>query len=321
MKTDTSTLLHDFPFDPSYGYTQDQLLGILPPAPPQDFEAFWKARYTTALRLDPCPRLVEGRVDQGWEIKVLTYRSTGGIRIRGWVIEPKGKEIRRGFVCGHGYGGISGPDLGLPFDDAVLFFPCLRGLGISSGQGLPQDPAFHVLHNIGDPEHYIHGGCVDDMWLCVSSMLQLYPQVVGHVGMLGISFGGGIGMLALPWDGRISRGHFEVPSFGNHQLRMTLETVGSGAAVNLYQRRKGNALETLQYFDAATAATNVQVPVQIAAALFDPFVAPPGQFSIYNALPGEKELFVLSAGHFEYPGEEEEHRSLLHAIGTFFSPL
>ncbi|MEZ5583004.1 MAG: hypothetical protein R3F37_09785 [Candidatus Competibacteraceae bacterium] len=34
--------------------------------------------------------------------------------------------------------------------------------------------------------------------------------------------------------------------------------------------------------------------------MFDPAVPPPGQYAIYNALAGHKDLFVLQAGHFEH---------------------
>ena len=50
-------------------------------------------------------------------------------------------------------------------------------------------------------------------------------------------------------------------------------------------------------------------------------VAPPGQFAIYNAVPGEKALFTLQAGHFEYPGQVEEERRLLQEVHQFFARL
>ncbi|MEZ5576382.1 MAG: hypothetical protein R3F44_12440 [Candidatus Competibacteraceae bacterium] len=40
--------------------------------------------------------------------------------------------------------------------------------------------------------------------------------------------------------------------------------------------------------------------MHVAAARFDPAVPPPGQFAVYNALAGPKELFVLRAGHFDH---------------------
>jgi len=135
---------------------------------------------------------------------------------------------------------------------------------------------------------------VEDLWLAVSSLLKLFPATAGHLAYLGSSFGGGIGALALPWDMRIQRAHFNVPSFGNHPLRLQLPTWGSAAAMQKYQREHGNILVTLNYYDAAIAAQSIQVPVHIAVALADPVVAPPGQFSIYNALRGKKNCLCLT---------------------------
>jgi hypothetical protein len=47
-------------------------------------------------------------------------------------------------------------------------------------------------------------------------------------------------------------------------------------------------------------------------------VAPEGQFSIYNGVPGAKSLFPLAAGH---PTPAEEERELLQEIDTFFRDL
>jgi len=56
-------------------------------------------------------------------------------------------------------------------------------------------------------------------------------------------------------------------------------------------------------------------------ALADPAVAPPGQFSIYNAKPGEKKLFVLKAGHMEYPTQAQQETELLQELETFFAHM
>ncbi|WP_273703646.1 hypothetical protein [Candidatus Accumulibacter vicinus] len=58
----------------------------------------------------------------------------------------------------------------------------------------------------------------------------------------------------------------------------------------------------------------------MAAALFDPTVAPPSQFSVFNALGGSKELFVLTTGHFDYPRRIREERQLRAAPRIFFAP-
>lgn len=200
-------------------------------------------------------------------------------------------------------------------------FPCFRGLSRSQQPSVSTDPYYHVLHDIDKPQQYIIGGCVEDLWLAVSALQLLFPAVRGHVGYSGISFGGGIGALALPWDERIQRAHLNVPTFGNQPLRLQLPTIGSGAAVQRYQQQHGNVMDTLQYYDAASAAGFIRQPVHVAAALFDPAVAPPGQFSIYNALPESSPLFVLEAGHFSYPQQAAQEQALLAELEVFFAQL
>lgn len=315
-------LSHDFPFDPTYGFSLDDLLRVSPPDAPEDFAAFWRARYQLAMEIRPQPRVSRGSSPHpGYEVYDLAYQSSRHFSIGGWMLVPKGHEIRRGIVVGHGYGGRGGPDYDLPVADTVFLFPCFRGLSRSRRPPISDDPVWHVLHDIDKRDRYILGGCVDDLWLAVSALLELFPQVTGHVGYMGISLGGGVGALALPWDERIRRAHLNVPTFGHQPLRLKLPTFGSGASVRRYESRHGQVLDTLKYYDAASAAQHVRIPMHIAAAPFDPMVAPPGQFAIHNALPGEKRLFVLRAGHFDHGSLWEEDRALKEDLRHFFDPL
>lgn len=313
---------HDFPFDPSYGFDRDALLRVGAPEAPADFEAFWRRRYDQALRIDPRPTLRRANgSDEALVVQEATYRSTREGLIRGWLVTSRTGPVRRGLVVGHGYGGRDGPDLGQPVRDAAVLFPCFRGLSRSAKAPISQDPQWHVLHDIDRRDDYILGRCVDDLWLAVSTLLSLYPWLEGRIGYSGSSFGGGIGALALPWDRRIARAHLSVPTFGNHPLRLTLPTVGSGAAVQRYAEKHPEVLSTLAYYDAATAARYVTQPVHVAAALFDPAVAPPGQFAIYNTLPARKQIFTLDAGHFDYPRAAEQDRALAAELTQFFDAL
>lgn len=317
-----ASFAHSFKFDPAYGYSLNALLAITPPIPPADFAAFWQERYARTMQMHPRPRIKHtGEEVDGFEVYDLRYFSTGNTVIRGWLLIPQDQPVTRALVFGHGYGGCSGPDFRLKPAGAALLFPCFRGLSRSQHPPVSTDPSFHVLHDIDKPEQYIIGGCVEDVWLAVSALLKLFPAVRGHVGYSGISFGGGIGALALPWDERIQRAHLNVPTFGNHPLRLQLPTIGSGAAVQRYQQQHGNVMQTLQYYDAATAATFIRQPLHIAAALFDPAVAPPGQFAIYNALPEPKSLFVQEAGHFNYPQQAVQEQALLAELESFFAQL
>ena len=309
---------HPFPFDPSYGYNLERFLAIEPPQAPNNFSQFWQNRYQNALSLRPGFSLGQCGAHAGFTIFDIQYQSTGGFSIGGWLLEPENQVVKQCIIVGHGYGGRSQPDYHFEIPETAYLFPCFRGLSRSRCQGLSDQPSQHVVHGIDDPDHYILGGCVDDLWLGVSLMLELYPHATERIGYMGMSFGGGIGALALPWDKRIHRAHLNVPTFGHQTLRLSLPTIGSAAAVTDYFQRHPGISDTLAYYDSAIAATFAAQPVHVAAALFDPMVAPPGQFAVYNAWAGPKALFVLDAGHFEYPCQYQQEQQLLGEIRLFF---
>ncbi len=311
-------------FDPSYGYSLKDLLAVPAPREPKQFDEFWQRRYQHALTLNPRPRLKWlgfGPAEQ--QIFSITFTSTDEFDIGGWLLLPRSGVVTRGFVMGHGYGGRDAPDFHLPFPDAALLFPCFRGISRSTRAGISSDPFWHVRHDIDKIDRYILGGCVEDVWLAVSALLVLFPHLTGRLGYLGVSFGGGIGAMALAFERRIARGHLNVPTFGNQPLRLRLPSQGSAHSVQQYYRdHKKKTLKTLRFFDAATAAKRIAIPMHCACALFDPCVAPPGQFAVYNALPeGQKTLFVLEAGHYDYPGQYQQEQDLLAELNNFFAPL
>jgi len=316
-------LVTDYHFDPTYGYSLAQLLAVTPPKEPKDFDSFWRSRYQKVLTIVPKPHIKLIHNNKfGWRVFSLSYTSTDNVIIHAWLLVPRSGQIKRSFVIGHGYGGRDEPDYHLPFKDAALLFPCFRGLALSTQPPFSADPCWHVLHNINQKETYILGGCVEDLWLSVSVMLILFPQTAGHLGYLGISFGGGIGALALASESRISKAHFNVPSFGHQPLRIRLPSNGSAHSVQqFYCQHKKMTLKTLRYYDAAIAARRIKQPIHCALAMFDPCVAPPGQFAIYNAISGEKQLFMLEAGHHSYPNQAQQETELLTQLDAFFTTL
>lgn len=315
-------VMHGYAFDPTHGYRLDDLLKVGGPDEAPDYVPFWQMRRAETLAVDPKPRLRDtGEVHGGWRVLDLVYTSTGCTKIQGWALVPVEGPVVRGLVVGHGYGGRVEPDFDIPVEDAVIFFPCARGLGRSWHPAISDQPHWHVLHEIESRHRYVLGGCVDDFWLAVSSMLMLFPQVAGHIGYMGISFGGGVGTMAAAWEDRLQRVHLNVPTFGNQPLRMKLPTVGSAASVQQYVRQRPQVLEVLRYYDAAVAARHVRMPVHAACAVFDPAVAPAGQFAIFNSIPSEKQLFVLEAGHHAHPRQDEETARLRQELHTFFAAL
>jgi cephalosporin-C deacetylase len=312
---------HPFDFDPTYGFELDELRAIQPPLAPPGFDDVWRKRYIAARGVDPQPQLSENRSRHPhWHVRDIVYSSTDGFRIGGWLLLPRDGTVRRGLVVGHGYGGRDQPDFDLPVTETAVLFPCFRGLSRSRRPPISSDPAWHVLHDIDKPDRYILGGCVADLWLAVSALTSLFPRLAGRIGYSGMSFGGGIGALAIAFDERIDRGHLVVPTFGNMPIWLTLPTIGSGRSVQAYRKTHRDVMNTLSLFDAATAATRIEVPMVVAVARFDPAVAPPCQFSVANALARSKdhETVVLDAGHFDYPDSEMQHARLSQTVRRFF---
>lgn len=320
-----NALRHSYPFDPAYGHSLADLLLLSAPEPPVDFDAFWQVKRDRALSVRPQPELKEaGMLGQKAKVFDLRFGTTDGLSLGGWLVVPADEAPRRGLIWGHGYGGREGPFEAFPLSDAAVLFPCCRGISRSAQRPYSSDPNWHVLHDIDKPARYVLGSCVEDLWVATTVLLELFPSLLGHIGYLGTSFGGGIGALAAACETRWDRVSLDVPSFGDQARRLQLPTLGSGASVRQKAKTVGEKalLATLSYHDAAFAARKVRVPVLCSCALFDPCVAPPGQFAIYNALPESlRELFVRPAGHFEFPGQDVVERSLLRARRRFFSEL
>jgi len=313
------TFAHDLPFDPTYGYTLDTLLKVPAPAGPADFEPFWRDTYTQTLAV---PTAITKRpikpIEPHNNLFEIEFDSLAG-RVGGWLSVPKDGKPTGAMVIGHGYGGREQQGTYGQDKTLAILSPCARGFHRSAQPDVPNTSARHVLHGIESKETYIHRFNVAELWSAATVLLELFPHTSDRLYYYGTSFGGGLGAMMLPWDSRIVRGFLEVPSFGNHPLRLTMQCNGSGEAVRLQHKHRGDVLPVMQYFDSATAATFIRRPTMVAPALFDPAVPPPGQFAVYNAIPAKKKLFVKQAGHFAWPGEAEEGARMQQEIGRWFA--
>lgn len=311
----------DFAFDPSYGYSAEDLFNVSPiPELPEGGKEFWENRYQQALTV--VPEITEEAEPQSLSSGVLRqikFNTVGGRRLGAWLGVPADGKVKRLIVYGHGYGGIMEQPTTWPSDTAYLF-PCLRGQGLlSTFDDLPSVSAFHVLVGINSKETYIHGENAADVWCAVSALRSLYPDPEIPMYYHGGSFGGGIGAMALPWDKRIRKGLLRVPSFGNHPLRLTLPCTGSGEAVRKKWLNQPEILEnTLRWHDSAATIRHATQPVLFICALQDPSVPSPGQFSVWKAHGGPSRLLITPAGHMHYPEEQEILSEIEKEMDQFF---
>lgn len=319
VRSEKIVFQHSFPFDPTYGYDEAKLREIIAPPVPEGFAEFWKNTYQQALGIAPKPSLkqIVGE-DPRWQWYEVDFTGLGGFRVGGWLLKPTGK-ISGGFIVGHGYGGRAAPDAPADLNpDFAYLFVCGRGFNRSSSHGIPDNSPAHVICHIQSRDKYIIRYCVADMWSATTALIELVPEANGNIGYRGTSFGGGIGSLSVPWESRWNKGILEVPTFGHHPLRLTMQMTGSGESVRHYYRTHHEVTEVLKFYDAATAMTFTKVPCLFGVALFDPAVPPPGQWAVANAHPGKKQYVLCKANHFGgYPGEPEDRVVWKNAVAEW----
>lgn len=307
---------HSLPFDPTCGYTREQLLAVAPPdTEPPDFAEFWRATYAETLAVPAAPEVRRiWSPEPGLEVSEVHFTSLGGARIGAFVSRPQ--DSRGGVVIGHGYGVFAAPERRR---NLTVIVPCIRGFGLSTAPEFPWIASQHVLCGITSRPTYILRGAVADLWQAASVLLELYPDTATNLVYSGGSFGGGLGALALPWDRRLRAGYLDVPTFGHHPLRLRFASNGSGESVRQYHATHPEVSAVLAYYDAATAATHIRVPVVCTPALFDPAVVPPGQFAVNNAIPAAyRQTFELEAGHWTYAGDAPVRQAASAAVEALF---
>lgn len=325
-----SGISHPFSFDPSYGYSTDQLLAITREgAEPPGFVDFWQQLHEKSEGVPLEITTEELRSpDPSFRLVLAFYTVYPDYRVGAWIISPvDSSEVRFGVVCGHGYGGREEPEWDKAAPDRIVIFPVAPGFQISASSGLPlNDAPRHVIHGIEDKETYVLGSCACALWRAIDVLGAVSPHPLEQFHYCGWSFGGGIGALMLPWEPRFTSAELGQPTFGNHPVRLQAECVGSGEAVRRLHAIRPQIGNTLAFFDAAIAARHLKIPVVFGCATFDPAVPPPGQFSVANAHPGPKRISIFVTGHFDYVhekshDEERRHRdNLSDLIGPAACP-
>jgi cephalosporin-C deacetylase len=279
------------------------LTPLAPPPEPEDFDDFWQATFHEF-----------GTGPVAWEVArehpaTATHRvveihfpSAAGEDATAFAMLPHAAtDIRCGLVVGHGYGGRTGPDVERVPAHTAAIFPVAPGTHVGTASRFPASPDEHVLAGIAHRDTYSHRFSAADIWRAATILLDMAPSAAGSLDFSGGSFGGGIGALALPWDDRFRRAALDVPSFGNHDVRLSRRCTGSGEAVRQHLRDHPEVRPVLDYFDAAIAARRLHLPVHVSAAMLDPAVDPRGQFAVYHALSGPKRLGVRANGHLDGP--------------------
>lgn len=303
------SIKHNFDFDPTCGFSKKELLQVTAPdCRPDDYVSFWENTYRETLKI---PVRIFSKKEL-WspepDIKIweICFASWEDVEICAWIVRPE--KSKGGLVHGHGYGSRVWFDVTWAKEEGLTcIYPCIRGLSLSSHHEIPWETKKHVLHRIDSRDKYVLRGAAADIWQSASVLLSLFPDVMNNLNYTGSSFGGGLGALSLAWDKRFRTGYLGVPTFGNNLIRLKYKSTGSAEAQRIYMQEHPEVIDVIKYYDASLAAKYIEAKMICAPALFDPSVIPPGQFSIANSLDKSNEIFILPAGHFSDPENQETY--------------
>ena len=309
--------------DGTFGYTLEDLLKIEAPPPPEDFEDFWKETYRMATARTPEYR-VEKEIwspDDGVKILQVRFTSHDGFDIGMWIARPESST--GGLVIGQGYGHPSTPPT-TKNPGLTIAMPCIRGLGISQCAQIPWKLSAHAGYGIRSRETYVIKGAVTDIWEATSVLADMFPDTANNLNYSGGSLGGGLGAILLPWDDRFRAGEINVPTLaGPMQFAFQLSGEGPGSTRRNAALSDPVCMRALSYFDGASAARHIRIPILITPALSDKSNPPPAQFAIANAIPEKfRILRIREVGHraptpkdVELEKELEEIRRRLFEAG------
>ena len=279
-------------------YTKEELLKIKGDPPIEGFREFWMKQYDAARAWNGSYHIE----DELWSpepacrIYRIRFTSTDGFSIGIWISRPA--ESIGGHLMIHGYGHVPTPPVTAPRDRTIVH-PCLRGLGLSQCRKIPWESGEHAAYGFDDPENYVITGGVRDLWISLSILIDMFPDTAENILCSGISLGGGMGALAIPWDDRIHYGELDIPSLGG-RIALDIPAIPGTArhTRNSLATASGKGMRIIDLCNASSAAGAIRVPTLITPALMDETVPPPEQFAVANSIPEKYRIMrIKDVGH------------------------
>lgn len=283
-------------------------MSIVLPDVPEDFDDFWSEARGEAegVPLDFDRSLGSAYDLEGFSVEALAFRSVGGRTLHGWLAYPPGARRLPGFLWIAPYGRESLlPDAYGTRQGMVSLSFNFFGHGAFHQEKYVRERGYFA-EGAGDPSTWIFRTLIQD---CLVALRVLQGQLEvdeDRIGAAGMSQGGGLAIAAgahspivravcadMPFLGGVrSRLIGEVHRYPLRELSDFMENTPLG------RERLWN---TLGYFDTVNQATRCRVPTHVTLGLKDPASRPDSVRSIFDALPGIKELTQLDWGHDWHP--------------------
>lgn len=291
------------------------------PSLPEGFEAFWASAVSEAMAapLD-FERRKQSEVDSsGFVVDVFSFRGVQGQTLHGWFaypndLHPPAPSSSGAQTSPQEEGELPG-FLWLPPYSRWSMQPNEYGTRegfCSLSLNYFGEHAFHnetykpergyLTEGIESPETWVFRRLFQES-VIAGRLLASFPEVdAGRIGSMGMSQGGGLSVwlgafcpLVRCVVGDMPFGAARPVVFSRdihrYPLREAIDWWGDSA------EKKEAAMRTMSYFDTVNMATFCRVPTLLTFGTKDPAVREYEVRSIYDALPGEKGIEAIDAGH------------------------
>ena len=289
---------------PLYDKPLSELLVYRPPLSSEpDFEAYWQSTLAESAKT-PLQATLE-RIAYpalGCTVYQVQYQGWRGARISAWYIVPDGDGPFPGLIQYHGYSGSRQDVFGyLPW---ALQGYAIMGVDVRGQSGDSTDPNHYpgghvrgwMTLGITDPEAYYYRGVYADCvravdWLCSR------PEVdATHIGVMGMSQGGGLALAVTALDHRPVLAMPEMPFLCHFRravdMAVRLPYLEIPDYLRRWPQREETVWRTLSYCDNLNLAPRIQCPVLMTVGLQDDICPPSSVYATYNWIEAPKEMRV-----------------------------
>jgi cephalosporin-C deacetylase len=288
------------------GYRADEIVAA--GTRPEDFSEFWQRlvaevqQGNPTLALSAPPRSLEG----GIAIAPAQFTGLGGKVIHGWFLFPEDQAQHAAILYLPGYGARPvEPPAFLAERGYVVLAIDVRGNPVDQPRLRPFE--YYSLLGIESPDTYVYREIVGHVLLALRA-LAARPEVdPGRIAVLGVSEGGGLGLIAAALDPKVRAVSADAPMLCDFPLSLRA-AIWPYAWIAAHMRdNPGQAPQiarTLSYFDAANFAPDIHTPVLVSVGFLDKVSLPAAVYGVYNLLAGPKEMRPFPKAGHEGGGDE-----------------
>lgn len=277
---------------------------------PEDFDAFWDSTCRQLERLDPA--IERGAGDAGEDairLEIVSFISLGQVRVSAYLLSWTDSEPRPLVISSHGYGSQCRPRWDWARQGVNVLAVDVRGFGLSR-DALPDPSRWgYVLTGIESPELSVIRRAVCDYIQASRVGRLLLGDSISRCVFEGVSFAGGLALMAQAVTGDADLLAIGVPTFGWAEGRNLFVKSGSGAEISAYLARRPEYVEdtmvVLRYFDTVNFADRISCPTLLALGLKDDVVPAKIVYSIANHLTVPYELMEFPVSHSDGPEEAQ----------------